>query len=169
MKNAIELARNEVKKLNHCEGEKEDILGINHLSKTADKEPCYLGIAGDGKNFKDERTRLNVNDFVSARLSKIGCRSSRSHRIGLTGGRKYFINDVNNAPIEVNSEHLLNCILSNTAETRKNHYQHTFATREEYGANIFATGVDPESVKHFNEKKTIKSMYDYHEMYDKTR
>lgn len=169
LKNAIKLAKNEVKNLNHCEGVKQDLSGINHLSRTGNKEPYYLAIASDGKNFKDDRSRLNIDVFISSRLSKIGYRSSNTHKIGLTGTRKHYTNDVNNASIEVNSSHLLDCFLSNTAETRLNHYQNTFATREEYGANIFATGVDPESVKHFNEKKNIKSMFDYHEMYDKTR
>ena len=96
-----EMSTTIVNKLNYCEGEKKDLAGMFQRRKTSVKESYCLAIAYDGNNFKDNSTKLHDECFVSHRLGKIGHTSSRRNMIGLTGGRKHFINDVNNAPIDV--------------------------------------------------------------------
>ena len=124
-----------------------ELSGISQICKTVDEKPHYTSITTDGKNFKYERTRFFDGKFVSKRLTKIGCKSSSSHKIGLTGGRNPFINVVNNASIDVNAEHLLNFILSNTEELEKKATNMISTLGEEYCDNIFSKGVVPESVK----------------------
>ena len=79
------------------------------------------------------------------------------------------MNDVHENPIDVNSEHLLNFIMSNTPEVRKRNYQANVARREQRGGNTLSKCLDPNTAIHFTSNKVFKSTFDRRDMHDKDR
>ena len=163
-------SKNAINNLDRIEGEKHAFTMIESLRNSTDKEPCYLAISADGTTCKDNRAPLDKGANLMRTLSKIGFSSTRQKMIGITGNRKQFMNDVHDAPkLDINSEHLLNCIMSNTHEVRNKHCQATHATRQQCGGNIMSKGVDPETIECFCKNDNVKSIFDDPDLHDKAQ
>ena len=116
------MAGSQVNNLTYSEGKKHDVKSIKVGVKVkVDKEPCYLSLSKDGLSLRDNRTRLSDDFCISYSLLKVGHKHARNKMIGATGCRNQFMNDIHDNAIDVNSEHLLNCIMDNAPEVRKRH------------------------------------------------
>jgi len=146
--------------------------GMDNISikvNCSDKEPFYFAATANGQEFRSNRHRMqSLSQFVTKNLKNVGYNNNNINFLGVTGLRKNFAIDVNKAPIDINQVILLNILMSNTDRTRLKSYSNAGIQREKFGANIFQTGVDAESVKYFLEKTNkAYALFNDREMHNK--